>query len=145
PPQGVQVSDDRGPIKNGITTAYAEGASLTLTCSATSGKPLARVSWWKGGELITNETQYFPERKRSQSILKIDKLIRSHLLAVFSCEVSNSQLQPPLVVRVAIDMYLRPLEARLQGLNHPLSAGRRTDITCKCKGSRPPAVISWWK
>ncbi|XP_065167575.1 nephrin-like isoform X3 [Atheta coriaria] len=145
PPQGIQVSDDHGPIKNGITSAYAEGASLTLTCSASSGKPLPRVSWWRDGEQISDETQYFAERKKSQNVLKINKLLRTHLLAVFSCEVSNSQLQPPLVVRVAVDMYLRPLESRLQGDNQPLSAGRRTDITCKCKGSRPPAVITWWK
>lgn len=44
PPSGVQVSDDWAPVKNGITIAYAEGASLTLTCVASFGKPLARVS-----------------------------------------------------------------------------------------------------
>lgn len=144
-PQGVQVSEDGGPVKNGITSSYAEGASLTLTCSASGGKPMARVSWWRDGELVTDDTQYFPERKKSQSVLKIEKLTRNHLLAVYSCEVSNSRLQPPLVVRVAIDMYLRPLEVRLLGQNQPLSAGRRNDITCRCKGSRPPAIITWWK
>lgn len=103
------------------------------------------MSWWRDGELVTDDTQYMPERKKSQSLLKIDNLKRNHLLAVYSCEVNNSQLQPPLVVRVAIDMYLRPLEVRLLGQNAPLSAGRRNDITCRCKGSRPPAIISWWK
>jgi hypothetical protein len=44
PPTGVQVTDDLNVVKNGITTAYAEGASLTLTCTATGGKPLAKVS-----------------------------------------------------------------------------------------------------
>lgn len=145
PPDGVQVTDDVGIVKNGITSAYAEGAGLVLTCSASSGKPLAKVSWWRDSELKTDDTQYFNERKRSQSILRIEKLTRAHLLAVYSCEVSNSKLQPPLVVRVAIDMYLRPLETRLLGQNSPLSAGRKTNITCRCRGSRPPAIISWWK
>lgn len=44
PPTNVQVSDDTGLVKNGITTSYAEGASLTLTCTASGGKPLAKVS-----------------------------------------------------------------------------------------------------
>ncbi|XP_044747222.1 nephrin-like isoform X3 [Coccinella septempunctata] len=145
PPTGVQVSDDFGLVKNGITTSYAEGASLTLTCSATGGKPLARVSWWRDGKIVTDECQYFPERKKSQSLMKVEKLTRSHLLAVYSCEVSNSKLQPPLVVRVAIDMYLRPLEVTLIKEHEELSAGRRYNISCRCRGSRPPAIITWWK
>ncbi|XP_056636468.1 hemicentin-2-like [Diorhabda sublineata] len=145
PPSGVQVSDDWGLVRNGITTAYAEGASLTLTCVASSGKPLARVSWWRDGELVTDETEYFSDRRKSQSVLKIDKLTRLHLLAIYSCEASNSRLQPPLVVRTAIDMYLRPLEVTLIGNNPEFSAGKRYNITCRCRGSRPPAIITWWK
>ncbi|KAJ8973344.1 hypothetical protein NQ317_017889 [Molorchus minor] len=103
------------------------------------------VSWWRDGDLVTDETQYFPDRRKSQSVLKIDKLLRSHLLAVYSCEVSNSKLQPPLVVRVAIDMYLRPLHVELVGNNTEFSAGKKYNVTCTCKGSRPPAMITWWK
>ncbi|KAF5292415.1 hypothetical protein FQR65_LT11218 [Abscondita terminalis] len=146
PPQGVQINDESGfSIKNGITKAYADGAGLSLTCVTSGGKPQAQVSWWRDGELVTDETHFFPERGKSQTALKIAKLTRSHLLAVYSCEVSNSRLQPPLVVRVAVDMFLRPLEVKLQGENAPLSAGRRYDIVCKCKGSRPPAIIAWMK
>ncbi|XP_031332761.1 cell adhesion molecule 2-like [Photinus pyralis] len=146
PPQGVQISDESGfPIKNGITKAYADGAGLSLTCTATGGKPQAQVTWWRDGELVAEDTQFMPERAKSQTVLKIAKLTRSHLLAVYSCEVSNSKLQPPLVVRVAVDMFLRPLEVKLQGDNPPLSGGRRYDIVCKCKGSRPPAVVAWMK
>ncbi|XP_074032136.1 nephrin isoform X2 [Leptinotarsa decemlineata] len=145
PPSNVQVSDDWGPVRNGITTSYAEGASLTLTCVASSGKPLARVSWWRDGELVTDETEYFEDRQKSQSVLRIEKVTRSHLLAVYSCEASNSRLQPPLIVRTAIDMYLRPLEVGLVGNNPDFSAGKRYNVTCRCRGSRPPAIITWWK
>nr|XP_022909798.1 nephrin-like [Onthophagus taurus] len=145
PPESVQINDDIGPIKNDMTSSYAEGASMTLTCSAYGGTPLARIVWKRDGVAETNETQYFPDKRKSQSILKIDKLSRGHLLATYSCEVSNSVQPPPLVVRVVIDMYLRPLEVRLVGQNQPLRAGRRTDIVCRCKGSRPAAIITWWK
>jgi len=33
-------------VKKDVTEAYAEGASLTLICTATGGKPLARVSFF---------------------------------------------------------------------------------------------------
>lgn len=122
-----------------------------------------QVSWWKNSTLITDETQYFPDRAKSQSILRIEKLtryyspqvfpvtftftdwFRSHLLTTYSCEANNSIRQPPLVVRIAIDMYLRPLEVTLIGNNNHFSAGKRYNITCESRGSRPPAIISWWK
>lgn len=145
PPQGVQVFDENGPIKGTTTTAYAEGASMTLTCVAIGGKPLARVSWHRDTELVTDETQFFPERRKSQSVLKVDKLTRAHLLTVYTCEVSNSKLQPPLRVKVKVDMFLRPLEVKLLGENKALSAGNRYEIVCRCKGSIPSATITWWK
>lgn len=95
--------------------------------------------------MIVDETQFLPDREKSQGVLKIAKLTRGHLLSVYSCEVSNSRMQPPLRVKVTVDMYLRPLETKLQGNNPPLSAGKRYDIVCKCRGSRPPAVINWLK
>uniref|UniRef100_A0AAR5QDA0 Nephrin n=1 Tax=Dendroctonus ponderosae TaxID=77166 RepID=A0AAR5QDA0_DENPD len=145
PPTNVQISDSNGLVKKDVTEAYAEGASLTLVCTATGGKPLARVSWWRNQTRITDETQYFPDRAKSQSILKIEKLTRSHLLSVYSCEANNSNKQPPLVVRVAIDMYLRPLEVVLVGNSARFSAGKMYNITCESRGSRPPASITWWK
>lgn len=118
---------------------------MTLTCIATGGRPTPKVTWWRDGELVAEETQHFPDRKKTVGVLKITKLKRSHLLAVYSCEVSNSRVQPPLIVRVAVDMYLRPLEVFLVGENKDLSAGRKQNITCRSKGSRPPAIITWWK
>lgn len=145
PPESVQINDDAGPIKNGMTSPYAEGASMMLTCVATGGRPLPRITWWRDGNLTSEDIQHFPDRGKAVGVLKIAKLKRSHLLAVYSCEVSNSRVQPPLVVRVAVDMYLRPLEVALVGDNKDLSAGRKHNITCRSKGSRPPAIITWWK
>jgi len=38
-----------------------------------------------------------------------------------------------------------PLNVRLLGSHQPLSAGRRYDLLCQSAGSRPPAVITWWR
>lgn len=98
-------------------------------------------------------SKYFKDRKVNQVLfspsfpcyLLISDWFRSHLLTTYSCEANNSIRQPPLVVRISIDMYLRPLEVTLIGNNHHFSAGKRYNITCESRGSRPPAIISWWK
>lgn len=38
-----------------------------------------------------------------------------------------------------------PLNIRLLGAHQPLSAGRRYDLLCQSAGSRPPAVITWFR
>lgn len=40
---------------------------------------------------------------------------------------------------------VQPLNVRLLGAHQPLSAGRRYDLLCQSAGSRPPAVITWWR
>lgn len=38
-----------------------------------------------------------------------------------------------------------PLYVQLKGLNHPLVAGMRTQISCSSAGARPPPQILWSK
>lgn len=38
-----------------------------------------------------------------------------------------------------------PLNIRLLGAHQPLSAGKRYDLLCQSAGSRPSAVITWWR
>ncbi|KAL1512669.1 hypothetical protein ABEB36_002226 [Hypothenemus hampei] len=66
-------------------------------------------------------------------------------MAVYSCQANNSNRQPPLVVRVAIDLILRPLEVNSLGDVSKFSAGKMYNLTCESRGSRPPAAITWFK
>lgn len=38
-----------------------------------------------------------------------------------------------------------PLNIRLLGKHQALSAGHRYDLLCQSSGSRPPALITWWR
>ncbi|GLV36158.1 sidestep VIII [Carabus blaptoides fortunei] len=146
PPREIVVTDDSGnPVKNGVTMQYAEGASASLSCVASGGRPLPRVSWWRNGLQLDDTDTVSSERQRTRNVLHIERLSRRDLLTVYLCEASNSQTQPPLQVPIAIDMYLRPLDVRLLGDNMPLSAGSVHEISCRTHGSRPPANVTWYK
>lgn len=47
------------------------------------------------------------------------------------------------VMRVHIAV--RPLSVWIEGEQQPLSAGKSVTLECRASGSRPPAVIEWWK
>ena len=40
---------------------------------------------------------------------------------------------------------VRPLWVRLQGMNHPLSAGTTYEIVCEVVGAKPEPTIEWTK
>lgn len=44
-----------------------------------------------------------------------------------------------------LSLLVTPLNIRLLGAHQPLSAGKRYDLLCQSAGSRPPAVITWWR
>lgn len=50
-----------------------------------------------------------------------------------------------LIVSCCVNFSVTPLNIRLLGAHQPLSAGKRYDLLCQSAGSRPPAVITWWR
>nr|KAF7421367.1 hypothetical protein H0235_009203 [Vespula pensylvanica] len=38
-----------------------------------------------------------------------------------------------------------PLEVKIRDANQPLSAGKRYELVCRTSGSRPPAIVTWWR
>lgn len=56
-------------------------------------------------------------------------------------QFTDAFFSPCLIVIISVT----PLNIRLLGAPQPLSAGRRYDLLCQSAGSRPPAVITWWR
>lgn len=45
-----------------------------------------------------------------------------------------------------IDVFsVRPLTAKILNTVNPLVADRRYEVVCESAGSRPPAIITWYK
>ncbi|KAL1403039.1 hypothetical protein pipiens_005833, partial [Culex pipiens pipiens] len=61
------------------------------------------------------------------------------------CVASNTNLTPPNNKVVVLDVNLKPVAVHVLFKERHVSAGKRYDIECKSSGSRPEAVISWWK
>ncbi|CAM1302386.1 Uncharacterised protein g3247 [Pycnogonum litorale] len=144
PPGKPTITDDSGDVLLSHIGPYNEAKSLILTCKTEGGKPLPSLTWWKGTQLMKSTTVSSPDGV-VQSIFTITKLKRKHLNAALTCQASNNNLTVPPSSTVILDVNLTPMTAAIISKRKQLSAGKQIKIVCESTGSRPPAIITWWK
>lgn len=49
-----------------------------------------------------------------------------------------------MLTRLSISPPVRPLDVRITSIQRPMSAGKKSEVSCQSGGSRPPAVVTWW-
>ncbi|XP_046402155.1 uncharacterized protein LOC124168089 [Ischnura elegans] len=144
PPEHPIVFDKNGKAVTTSAGPYNEGDDVILNCRVEGGKPEPTVRWLVDGETI--DEQY--ERNTGEVIenrLNWPSVARSALGAIFSCQASNSGLVEPRETSLVLDIQLKPLTVSITTKTSPLLADRRYEVTCESAGSRPPAVITWYK
>ncbi|XP_055706645.1 uncharacterized protein LOC129803854 isoform X2 [Phlebotomus papatasi] len=145
PPTHLTVLDDQGAaVADHTIGPYREQATINITCLSSGGVPPPRVSWWKEHALLDDSFQVLPDGS-VKNILHLSKLNRHDLHTIYTCQATNGHVVPPLSTYVKLELKLPPLFVRLQGLNHALVAGVRTQISCSSAGARPPPEIIWNK
>ncbi|KAK4291784.1 hypothetical protein Pmani_035406 [Petrolisthes manimaculis] len=107
-------------------------------------RPEPIVTWWSDHVLLERESVVTLEGQ-IRSDLIIPKLGRAHHQRTFTCKAQNNNQQRPLSQDVTIEMNLRPQSVKIKPPAEPLTAGTTFYFSCESKGSRPPAIISWFQ
>ncbi|KAI5747067.1 hypothetical protein M8J77_010726 [Diaphorina citri] len=113
-----------------------------------TGKPQPLVRW-----LINNITVDELYEHNSGDVIE-NRLVwpsgnrtvrRQDLNAIFTCQAVNTDLVDPREISLVLDLYLKPLAVRIMSEHQVLDADQRYRLSCESAGSRPPAVITWYK
>lgn len=76
-----------------------------LTIFLFPGKPMPRLRWWRDDKVIATLAPLDDGSRLSLLELKIPKLTRDYLEAVYTCTADNTPLVPPLRANVQIQLY----------------------------------------
>ncbi|XP_017788622.1 PREDICTED: nephrin-like [Habropoda laboriosa] len=150
PPEQPTILDQWGKIVNGTAGPYEEGDTPSLTCRVTGGKPEPMVRWLVNGQVKDEEY----EKNAGDVIenrLTLQPITRSDLRANFTCQTRNTDLIESKASSITLELNLKPLTVTIRrpgrkGVEiESLLAGKRYEVECETTGSRPPAVITWYK
>ncbi|KYN01288.1 Kin of IRRE-like protein 1 [Cyphomyrmex costatus] len=150
PPEQPTILDRWGRILNGTAGPYEEGDTPYLTCRVTGGKPQPMVRWLINGR-VKDEEYENNAGDVIENRLTLQPISRSDLGSNFTCEARNTDLVDSKETSISLDLNLKPLSVIIRrpgrkGIgNESLLAGKRYDMECETTGSRPPAVITWYK
>ncbi|XP_039282695.1 synaptogenesis protein syg-2 [Nilaparvata lugens] len=144
PPEYPLVMDAFSKTVNSTLGPYVEGSNVTLTCRVTGGKPEPVVRWLVNGNVVDSIYEHNAgnviENRHTWLSLR-----RRDLHSVFSCQASNTELTDPKETSLVLDLLLKPLTAKIMSKPTPLKADERYEVKCESAGSKPPAVITWYK
>ncbi|XP_024082683.1 hemicentin-1 [Cimex lectularius] len=144
PPEYPAVFDKWGKQLNTTIGPHDEGDEVTLTCRVVGGKPEPAVRWLVNGIVVDEEFEH-NAGDVIENRLKWRAVTRKDLNSIFSCQASNTQLSEARETSVVLHLYLRPLVVNIISKPSKLIADHRYEVTCETGGSRPPAVITWYK
>ncbi|XP_022240217.1 nephrin-like [Limulus polyphemus] len=143
PPKSTIIMDVNGQRLEGLAGPFDEGSSLFLKCEA-DGDPPPTVGWWEDSTLLDDDYVITPLGITRNEFV-IEELKRDHLGHTLTCQASNTNFSSPVSSSITLDVNLKPLHVCITTRRRPLSAGRRVDLECQSRGSRPPARMTWWK
>ncbi|KAG1681690.1 Nephrin [Nymphon striatum] len=144
PPERPRIQDESGSDINGLIGPYNEGDTLRLICTVKQGRPRPILKWLMSDRVIDELSRRLPDGT-IENELTINRLKRSDLTARLTCQASNNNITNPSTSFVLVDLNLNPLKVKILTQKSWVSAGRLVRFECQCIGSRPPAVITWWK
>ncbi|GAB0092793.1 uncharacterized protein DMENIID0001_078290 [Sergentomyia squamirostris] len=144
PPDRPIIKDARRRDPTKLIEPYNEGSDVTLVCEVSGGRPRPNVTWYLDNTVIDESFEHRPDGV-TVNHLSYPNIGRQHLNARLVCVATNTNLTPPNNKVVILDVNLKPVAVHILTKERVVSADRRYDVECKSSGSRPDAVITWWK
>ncbi|XP_059086618.1 uncharacterized protein LOC131883222 isoform X2 [Tigriopus californicus] len=126
---------------------FNEGEELRLLCESGGGKPIPKVTWYNGTEIMSGKASSFESpdgtgtgRNEIRVVLE-----RGDLGSRFTCQSENEAIvNAPLQTSVQLDVNLRPESTSIIGANDPVQDGSVVTLMCRAQGARPAALITWY-
>uniref|UniRef100_A0A182Y5L5 Ig-like domain-containing protein n=1 Tax=Anopheles stephensi TaxID=30069 RepID=A0A182Y5L5_ANOST len=144
-PEQPVVLDRWGRHINGTKLGpKEEGDDVVITCRVSGGRPQPEVRWLINGVIVDDQYE-----QNSGDVIE-NRLLwptiqRSDLNAIFTCQTMNTKLVEPKETSYVLDMHLKPLTIKVINPPNTLVADKRYEIVCQSMGSRPNAIITWYK
>ncbi|KAH0949279.1 hypothetical protein HN011_003074 [Eciton burchellii] len=128
-----------------IEKGYNEGSDVNLICEVRGGRPPPKLTWYLDNTVIDESYHYNSETGMTVNHLAYPKIGRQHLKARLICQAGNTNLVQPQTRLLILDVKLKPLVVQILTKETRVSADKNYDVECRTSGSRPEAVITWWK
>ncbi|CAB4061168.1 unnamed protein product [Lepeophtheirus salmonis] len=123
------------------------GQELRLLCESGGGKPIPKVTWYNGSDILPGKSSSFEEPDGTgtgKNEVRI-KLSRGDLGSHFTCKSENEAIRDnPMSSSVQVDVNLRPLNTEVIGSDEPILESSTVTLMCRTIGARPAAVITWY-
>ncbi|XP_011504734.1 PREDICTED: hemicentin-2-like [Ceratosolen solmsi marchali] len=124
---------------------YNEGSDVKLICVARGGKPTPRLTWFLENTVIDESYERKSDTGQTLNHLSYPRVGRQHLKARLVCQASNTNLVPPQTALLILDVNLKPLDVHILTKEPRVLADKKYEVECRSTGSRPEAIITWWK
>ncbi|XP_066601874.1 neural cell adhesion molecule 1 [Prorops nasuta] len=145
PPSRPVILDGATKDVSRIEEPYNEGSDVNLICEVRGGKPPPKLTWYLENTVIDESYLRNVDSGLTVNHLSYPKVGRQHLKARLICQASNTNLVSPQNRVLILDINLKPLVVQILTKESKISADKNYEVECRTTGSRPEAVITWWK
>ncbi|XP_069057220.1 nephrin [Pleurodeles waltl] len=118
------------------------GENLKLTCTSTSGNPLATLQWSKNEAVISTSWETDESARCARSTIALEIKPEDNM-ATLSCEALNQVTPLPLRSSITLKVVFLPTKVTILG-SSSVQEHKEISMSCFTAASNPPVQIRWW-
>ena len=103
PPGKPVILDEAGSEVRLKLGPYKLGDSVMIKCLVVGGRPSPEVSWWRDHQIV-DDTSVRPSEFKVENVFTLERLERSDLDSILTCQAKNSNESLPVSTSVKLDM-----------------------------------------